>query len=355
MPPPAPAADRTDADPRPPAATVAGEDIQAEAALWLTRRRAGMDARQAADLEAWLAADPRHSRACDEMAATLGALQALPAHAVDALRAGIARPPSARTHRLSSLAAWLPRMATPVLVASVLGAAGYGWWRMPTFEQAYATTRGQQVLATLPDAAQGSTVQLDTSTRINARLFHGRREVQLLEGQAMFAVHSDSSRPFHVLAGGVRITVVGTRFSVRHTRSGLGAGQTVVSVEEGQVRVQREATAGSTAAAIDLRAGQSVAADGNGDLGTVTAVPPAAVAPWRDGRVSFDNTPLAQALAEFERYGSTGLVVRDPALARLPVGGSYGLRQFRHFADTLPQVLPVRLEQRGDVTEIVAR
>jgi transmembrane sensor len=64
---------------------------------------------------------------------------------------------------------------------------------------------------------------------------------------------------------------------------------------------------------------------------------------------------LAQALAEFERYGPTGIVVRDPAVASLPVGGSYGVLQVQRFADSLPQTLPVRLVRRGDVLEVVAR
>ena len=42
-------------------------------------------------------------------------------------------------------------------------------------------------------------------------------------------------------------------------------------------------------------------------------------------------------------------------MGTLPVGGSYSLRQWQRFAETLPQVLPVRLMQRGEVTEVVAR
>src|SRR2546429_6224106 len=32
---------------------------------------------------------------------------------------------------------------------------------------------------------------------------------------------------------------------------------------------------------------------------------------WRKGLIRFENTPLADALAELERYGPTGLVVHD--------------------------------------------
>ncbi|MET0311910.1 MAG: FecR domain-containing protein, partial [Burkholderiaceae bacterium] len=235
------------------------------------------------------------------------------------------------------------------------------WQRQPTFEQAFSTGRGQQRVVTLPDdALAGSSLQLDTATQLHATLFRDRREVRLEDGQAMFTVHADPKRPFHVRAGSLRITVVGTRFSVRHTASGIDAGKTVVSVEEGQVRVVRVGTEagpspGQAAAPVELTAGLMLVAAREGTLGRPVAVAPAAVAQWRSGRIAFDHTPLRDALAEFERYGRTGLVVNDPAVAALPVGGSYNLRQFQQFARTLPEVLPVRLVPAGDSLEIVAR
>lgn len=260
-------------------------------------------------------------------------------------------------------------MAAAAVAFALVSGSWLGWdhWRrQPVYEQAFATGRGQQVVVHLPDAGPGSRLQLDTATQARAALYRDRREVRLGDGQAVFAVQRDPARPFHVYAGRLRITVVGTRFMVRHTGSGLAAGQTVVAVEEGQVRVARlsEAatrpggpaeveTAGGEGVA--LTAGQSVVADAQGRLGAVAQVAPAAIAPWRDGRISFDHTPLATAIAEFERYGRTGLVVRDPAVAALPVGGSYSLQQARRFAETLPLVLPVRLLPVGGELEVVSR
>lgn len=68
----------------------------------------------------------------------------------------------------------------------------------------------------------------DTAIRLKARLFRDRREVRLNDGQAMFSVNSDTERPIHVRAGLLPITVLRTRFSVRHTASGL--------VQRGEVR-----------------------------------------------------------------------------------------------------------------------
>ena len=148
-------------------------------------------------------------------------------------------------------------------------------------------------------------------------------------------MHGDADRPFDVLAGSVKVTVVGTQFAVRHT-----AGSPVqVAVQEGQVRV----SAAGPSDAVLLTAGQQVQADGDGRLSAVGAVPPAGIAPWRDGRVSFDNVPLSQALAEFERYGPTRLAVRDPAVAAMRLSGTFDPRRLDNFRKALPKVLPVRL------------
>lgn len=390
-----------------------GQDpLDIAAATWVTRKRSGLSAKGEAELQAWLDADPRHAQAFEDMDATFGEVQQLPDDDVAQFREGLqdrhvashgapprtasplahapkpVRPSAGWGAALSGLNGLLgllrplvPQAAAAAIAFAMVGGGWMGWshWqRQPVFERAFATERGQQLRASLPDAtgqaaATGSALQLDTATQTQVRLYRDRREVHLQSGQAMFAVHSDPQRPFHVYAGALRITVVGTRFSVRHTGTGLGAGQTVVAVEEGRVRVEqrrggtddpadtdakKDVTASRDTLAdapVELTAGQTVVADAQGHLGPVATLAAHAIAPWRDGRLSFDQTPLAQAIAEFERYGRTGLVVRDPAVAALPVGGSYSLQQWQRFAETLPQVLPVRLVRRGELTEVVAR
>ena len=227
----------------------------------------------------------------------------------------------------------MPRAALAAAVLLVAGGAGRmaweHWQSRPLFVQDYATGRGQQLNVELPD---GSRLRLDTATRVHVALYRQRREVRLPEGQAVFQVHGDADRPFDVLAGSVKVTVVGTQFAVRHT-----AGSPVqVAVQEGQVRV----SAAGPSDAVLLTAGQQVQADGDGRLSAVGAVPPAGIAPWRDGRVSFDNVPLSQALAEFERYGPTRLAVRDPAVAAMRLSGTFDPRRLDNFRKALPRCCP---------------
>jgi transmembrane sensor len=188
-------------------------------------------------------------------------------------------------------------------------------------------------------------VQLDTATQLHVTVSRQRREVRLAHGEALFQVQAKQGQPFNVLSGPLTVTVVGTQFSVRNTLE--HDGQLRVAVQHGQVRV-----AGARQDLVDLRAGQGVSSDAGGRLSEVASLAPGSVAPWRDGRVTFDNVPLGAALAEFERYGDTGLAVRDPAVARLRIGGSFSLAQLDRFAAALPQLLPVHVVRDGGVSEI---
>ncbi|KAF1022631.1 MAG: Protein FecR [Paracidovorax wautersii] len=350
--------------PRPSPPAVSDDDwtahpdpLDTEAATWVLRVRAGLDMDGRAQLDAWLAQGPAHRAAFDGMQALLGELRTLPLHGARPAVPPVL-PPASPGRR-----AWLRgpgRWAPAALALAAVGGGGLAWteWRrQPTFAQDYASARGQQLQLDLPD---GSHLRLDTTTRAEVRLYRDRREVHLLEGQGFFEVQADADRPFHVRAGSARVTVVGTRFAVRHTHSGLDAGATRVAVDEGRVRVARATEAGRANGAdgagdagVMLAAGQTVVLDTAG-LGPVVAMAAGSAAPWRDGRLSFENTPLAQALAEFERYGATGVVTGNAAVAALRVGGSYSLRNFAGFVQALPRQLPVRLETRDGVTVIVA-
>lgn len=347
---------------------------ETQALRWLVRREDGLDAAAEAGFQAWLRADPAHLAAFADMAGAWQGVDEIPADGVARLRAGVplleapapsvVLPPAQRPARQAERAgragwfSWAPGALAAGVVVAVLGGGGLGWahWqRQPVFSQHYASARGQQLETRLPD---GSMLRLDTASQAEVTLYRQRREVRLPEGQVMFTVQGDKARPFDVLAGRMRITVVGTRFSVRYTPS-LGSQQVQVAVEEGHVRVARADAAPQEngmpgADAVELTAGQTVAADAEGRLGPVGRVAAENIAPWRGQRVNFDNTPLAVAVAELERYGNTGLRVRDPAVAALRVTGSVDLRRIGDFARSLPHVLPVRLVPREGLDEVVA-
>jgi transmembrane sensor len=112
-----------------------------------------------------------------------------------------------------------------VIGLMVGGAVWYLNVRMPV----YATTFGEQRSITLDD---GSVVDINSHSKIRVRYSATERDVELLEGQALFRVAKNASRPFWVSSATTRVRAVGTEFDVYKRRSG-----TVVSVIEGRVAV----------------------------------------------------------------------------------------------------------------------
>lgn len=315
------------------------------AAEWHTRAEQGLGADEQDDLMHWLAADPAHAaawRRIEQVGLEMAALRALPA-------------PRSRARPQRRRPAWRLAWPRPALLAAACAAVlalGLGWqqWQQPTFTGHYVAEPAQRKTITLPDGTQ---LAMDADTQAQVRLYRDRREVRLDQGQILFAVAPDRSKPFDVLAGPARIRVVGTRFSVRYRSTGMDAGTVRVAVEEGQVRVSGVRVPAGEAA--DLRAGQAVSVARDGALGAAAAVAPSSVGLWRKGLVRFEDTPLADALLELERYGPTGLVIRDPAVAAMTLGGSYPVDHPAEFARMVTQILPVKLVAAAGGTTEIAR
>jgi len=159
----------------------------------------------------------------------------------------------------------------------------------------------------------GSAVTLAPGSAIAVAYRPGERRVQLLKGEAFFAVKPDSSRPFRVEARTVEASVLGTSFDVR-----LGEGVVTVAVAEGTVRVTGAAT-GQV-----LEAGQSLSVDRAGH-GTRGSEPPEMVSAWRRGQLYLQNRPLGEAIDDLRRYFPGSIVIADVGLADRPTTGVFNL------------------------------
>jgi transmembrane sensor len=230
----------------------------------------------------------------------------------------------------------------------IVGASLFAWdrfYRAPI----YATAVGQQRTLTLVD---GSTVELNSHSRVRVRFTANERDVDLLEGQALFHVAKNRARPFIVDSSGTRVRAVGTQFDVNRTNAG-----TIVTVVEGKVAV----TGSFPGVSIDSGSGPLLAstpADGvqnvfltAGDQLTVspqTAPTPtrpnvAAATAWTHRQVILDSAPLAKVAEEFNRYSVRKLIVEDSGVTPLRLSGVF---------TTNPDFLIRYLRERPDITII---
>jgi transmembrane sensor len=245
---------------------------------------------------------------------------------------------------------WVFRPRRLAAAAVALAAfAGISIWfsiadRSTTAE--YATRIGEQRAVTLED---GSTVTLNTATHLQVRYSRKWRSVELISGEALFAVHPDSSRPFSVLALGGVTTAVGTVFAVE-----LRAGSAAVSVLEGTVTVAPSVSVPSRQP-LRVTVGQAVDYNQTGASGAVYGANAQRIRAWQSNRILFANERLADAIEEYNRYCTTPLVLEAPALADRRVDGLFRIGDQEAFIHALERALPLRDERTGDSVRLIPR
>jgi transmembrane sensor len=317
-------------------------DIDEEAAVWIWRMDSPTVAaadRQA--FEAWLRQDPRHRRAAAALSTVWSALDGLAEAKRDEKIATFTN--TAKLPLLRHPQRWW--FAAAALAAVAVGAI---WLQQGSGEsQTLATAVGQQRNVTLAD---GSTVTLNTNTILETDLRRHTREIYLRKGEAHFQVAHDRSRPFLVHAGNAVVRAVGTAFEVRV----LTDQHVDVVVNEGRVEVQataplptssNPATHSRAAAATTVRAlnaGERLStASRDYAVTPISAQQMSSELAWREGAIVFDGLPLSEAIAEIERYTDARIVVSDPEIAGLRVGGRFRTGDVQEFFDALQTALPV--------------
>ena len=316
------------------------DDIDARAADWLARLdRPDAPAAEHADFEAWCRADPRHLAAYLRLLAVWNRLDALKAEEAPRVAGAIGGPDLAAGTPAPPQAP-LPlrrRVFLALALAAGLAAivAGLAWWRwLAPFGNAsgvhvYTTALGEFDRITLPD---GSAVVLNTDSELRVRLRAAERDITLIRGEATFEVAPDKSRPFIVVAGSTAARAVGTVFNVQKTD-----GSVEVLVTKGVVAVgpQDMATA-FTLAIVD--AGQmAIAASSQVKVESLDQEEIARRLAWHDGMLLFNGQTLAVVAAEFNRYNERKLVIADPAVGRLRIGGYFRATDLEGFVRVLQE------------------
>jgi transmembrane sensor len=237
-------------------------------------------------------------------------------------------------------------LATACLVVVALGIA-----MLRPAAAEYSTQIAEVRELTLPD---GSQVTLGAKSEIQRLAFSAdARRVRMGQGEAFFSVAKNADRPFIVMAGDALIRVVGTKFNVKYN----GA-QVKISVLEGVVQVIRpngdpEAVISATGQPhITLTAGQQtvVAEAQPGFLANPVPIQGDAPGAWREGRLSYEDAPLGEVIADANRYRSGAITITSPALARERINTSLKTSQIDQMLDTLPGSIGAQVVRKPDGT-----
>ena len=312
----------------------------AAAAAWLARRDRGLTPAEQDAYLVWLHADPRHADAVARHAAVLARMMALggwqPELSVEP-NPDLFAPPSRRRRR---------RVLAPVLALAAALVLGLFVWRpapVPAPQKSYLRVNERQALA------DGSLVELKDGSRIDVRFTPDERRVRL-SGEAHFRVAKNPARPFIVEANGVEVRAIGTAFNVR-----VEAGVVEVYVTEGKVRIDEPTRLdpAETSPALILNAGQQtlVAFAPLTPPPSVTNVAPdqlRTALEWQTPRLQFFETPLADAVAEFNRHNRNRLLLAKGRIGSLPIGGTFRVDNPEGFVRLLEYTLDIRGEPQAD-------
>lgn len=348
------------------------EAIEATAAAWLAQRDDGLTPDQETEFARWRSADVRHEAAVARLDATWSALQQLREYRPEA-----ARHPDKdllRTASTSRLLVPFPAAVAAALAASLVLACA--WWfirpelRIAPPDLTYSTTVDGYERVALAD---GSMVELNSASEIQVTFGATERRVRLVRGEAHFTVAKNPARPFWVEAGGMAVRAVGTAFNVK-----LGGENVEVLVTEGRVAVAtpedgsqpalrslgeagktgagrrmpdggsrkpeaepalrrpgeagRAAMAGTLFSRFELAANERIVIPAAGT--TATLLPPPVVEKvtpealrvalaWHGARLIFVDTPLAEAIVQFNLRNPVQMELAEAELATLPIGGSF--------------------------------
>ena len=346
------------------------EAIRRAAARWTIRRDRGLSSAESINYELWLAADPRHAAA---MQRSTGAWSRL-----DHLNESAATPVLAAATRRRSF--WRRTVTLGCLAAAAALAFGLFIWSRPApvappLPLAFTAINSARTV-TLSD---GSVVQLNTGSEVVEQFTAAARQVSLTRGEAHFAVTKNPARPFIVRAGNVDVRAVGTAFNVH-----LQSAAVDVLVTEGRVsvseveRVVPNALLAATAAnptrgeqrvpptdtvlsvneraVVSLTVASSAAA--GGAVVVVTTATPEEISrtlAWQAPLLRLGGATLAELILEFQRRSGQRVILADPALASLRVGGRFRADDLDGFTHLLATTMDLDVEHTDDGTLVLRK
>lgn len=322
--------------------------VREEASLWVTRLDRDLTADELVALRRWLKLSDAHREALFELAELWDDLCVL--------------------NQLSSLFPFDPAILPPRrgqksflklgVAASVLLSLSVSlWWlvdsqkdinNIQSFEVAqqlalsartishptsHTTAVGENRVVALSD---GSSVHLNTNSRIEVAFNNEQRLIELVRGEARFAVAKDSERPFIVQAGESTVRALGTIFNVEISNEAIE-----VIVTEGKVVVSQPEM--PVAERVVILPGQWATIDKEGvkaALSLSLELVQKELA-WRDGMLIFRGESLSEAVVEIARYTDTSLRVADQKAGSQKIAGFFKAGDIDGLLSSLTENFPL--------------
>ncbi|MGH6612761.1 FecR family protein [Sphingomonas sp.] len=287
------------------------DPVIVDAADWLVRLTSGeatdADAQALAD---WRAQSPDHDAAFRQVAGLRTMARALG----DAPAAGVSRRGIVLGGSMAAVFAAIGLAKPPLAL----------WPSLSELMADHRTGPGERY-AFAPIAG----VRVEMNSRTSLSLAGGNRGIGLIDGETFISVATDAV--FRVAAGDVQVEAMRALFNVSaidgivHTACLHGA---IACRLNGR--------------RINLTAGDQLSVDAQGVVAR-TRVNPAIATAWRRGLLIFEETPLAEVVAQINRYRPGRIVLTSSGLGQRQVSGVFHIKQIENAVAQIQQLLGLHL------------
>lgn len=242
-----------------------------------------------------------------------------------------------------------------ILNHSILSLVGFCvaiYWLNPTYQTLeFQTRKGEQKPIYLAD---GSSIHLNTDTKIQVLQRLRSREILLHQGEASFTVSHFTTnflrpfeRTFKVSAGQLEMIDIGTIFNVKKDNDT----DVTVAVEQGEVAVKIR---GAENPFIHLRQGQRLSNDGD-RLDEVRKADLYEVNAWQSGYIVFNQKPLILVIEDLQRYTNFEVDIKDTTLQKIQLTGKVNIHNYKKFMQTLPYTMDVKVYENSENKWIIKK
>jgi transmembrane sensor len=325
--------------------------IKVEAADWFAKlRSADFNLETQQDFEQWMMADQAHELAFEQCRALWAITASLESDAdIQRELAGarqLIRSQSRKQEKTKQQRGLLTILASSFKFASValllIVGFGFAYNLVPLTNEHYETRVGEQRVVQLAD---GSTATLNTDTEISVKFTAKKRRIELVKGEAYFAVSKDRQRPFEVVTSTGLVRAVGTEFNVAVFAHALA-----VDVAEGIVQLEAATATDPVAKVIaEIKHGEAVKYHRGDKQAVIKAANLTRISAWKASKIYFNANTVAEAVAEYNRYIKERIVVVDNELNEQQITGVFNLGDLDTFTFSLEQALDARVERKQDL------
>lgn len=336
--------------------------VESEALAWIAQLNGDdVSEKDLAAFREWVNRSPAHQKEIKEISELWMGLNVLtvmdePIRQADKVSKRL-RKSTARKHRKRRIIipALAGAMAMSLLMISPLlrsdDTAGSTYEANMNVPLVFKTAKGEHQTHSLED---GSVITMNTDSHLEVDFTQGQRDVRLLKGEALFSVAHDERRPFLVFANDGIVRAVGTEFSVHIKDNAID-----VLVSEGSVElstleptkpasVTSQATASVTKVASlgIIKAGHTAQIkNSQASISNVSEDVIDAELSWRVGRLDFAGEGLEEAIEEYTRYSDLKIIITDPRIKDIRLGGSVPIGQPDKFLSYLEVSLGLKVER----------